>query len=402
MCLSCRQNGQESINPPYTAEVVHINLLQTYQNPSQSPLLNLEAREFWSLTNIDLLDGPYFRIYRGGKISQSNNDLEFNEYHSPKLFYRLVNQVVIPQDYSTLTMLSAYYQFDTIAKHLSNLTGISITELVEQYGKYEIFFEPYLYDELEGIGFKTYLKENAAYLPSKHKFILLLRSEQEHVPLPLNLQVISHEFGHSLWQYVFDNKRTLVCDRLNAEYSISGLNEGFADFFSYTLTGSTDILYNSIPSHSLSTMRNFSQISFNYEKIADIADESNFICDQSFYCTGTLFANALFKAQKKLGYDQKKLSGKNSRGEFLTKIIYALKQTRENMIVLPYVPKDFNTCSAVNYTSSTYNGLILGNLFQSFVSQINDLDLRKELCQSLSENFGELGFSIEFQMDSCL
>ena len=110
-------------------------------------------------------------------------------------------------------------------------------------------------------------------------------------------------------------------------------------------------------------MRNFAITDFNYEKIEDTADTNNNICNQYYYCIGTLFANALFKAQKNLGYDQTVLTGPKSRGEFFTLIINSLKETRRNIIHLPDLPPKFNSCQMANETSGKYNGAVLGAVF---------------------------------------
>ncbi len=46
------------------------------------------------------------------------------------------------------------------------------------------------------------IKLNAAYLPGQSQFLLFQRSAIEQIPLAANLQVISHEFGHAVFDYV--------------------------------------------------------------------------------------------------------------------------------------------------------------------------------------------------------
>lgn len=393
---------QNELSYPFTAQVLSMNDLKMEHSPAEPPTFTFAPEKFYFLTNLNYLNGKYFKLYRGGEISQKDDNVEFRTRENPRLNYKIVNNVVVGKDYTTIAMISAYYQFDWISAKIEQISGISMDNILSSYGKIEIFFEPKFSAENGGIFNETYQKENAAYFPGLHKFILFSRSKEEKVPLSMNLQVISHEFGHSLWDYLFNKGKTFSCDRLNVEYSIMGLNEGFADFLSYTITGSTNILQNSLKSKSVSRMRNFSITHFNFLQIADIANENNEICNQRQYCIGTLFANALFKTQKALGYNTSLLIGKNSRSEFFKIIVTALHNTKDNISNLPLLPPTFDVCQPDNETSSFYNGAILGAFFQSFLNQIEDISVKKELHCALVKNFGERGFPNSYRLGACL
>ncbi len=385
----CQNNSSHDLQPPYTAEIISLIPLSTDQKPSESPSFILEPKTFKTLSNLSKLESPYFKMHRGGNLVVLNSELTFKTETNVPLSYFIVKNILIPQDYITLTMLSSFYQFETIVSELKNLTGISIEDITNRFGKFEVFFEPTVTEESNGILRKTYERENAAYLPDFHKFILLLRSKKESVPLPINLQVISHEFGHSVWEYMFQpaNSRH-TCDRFHAEYVVAGLNEGFSDFLSYTLTGSTNILQNSFNYPALANMRNFSLTNFTYAQIAAIADTPNNICNQSFYCVGTLFANALFNAQQQFNEENNLPNTSENRAQFLTKISAALINTRKNITFLPITPSGFDPCVvATNNTSVEYDALILALFFDSFLSQIQNKSIQKSVCHALVQNF---------------
>lgn len=389
--LSCKNDSTSfnDISYPYKIHVLTINPLDNAQNVFESPSYLMTDVDFDSLTDLNHLDGLYFKLYRGGVIEQNNNDLIIKSRIDPRLNYKVIDGVVVAKDYNTLAMLSSYYQFDFLASNLKKISGIQIEDIVSKYGKLEIFFEPKFTQSTESFVYNEFPKENAAYLPYFHKFILFSRSKTEYIPLSMNLQVIAHEFGHTIWDFALNREESSVCDRLNAEYVLNGLNEGFADFFSYTFTGSTNILYNSLKVPLLAEMRNFSMTQFTYHHIINSSEILHKICEKNYYCIGTVFAKTLFQVQKKLGYNQKLFIGNKSRSEFLEKIVFALMHTRDGMVkYLPPTPQDFDSCSNSNFESDDYNNQVLVSFFSSFLRQIDDIKIRYELSNMVFENFG--------------
>lgn len=389
--VSCAKGKSfsSSLSYPFTANILTMSPMGSAQNRFESPRYVIDDVMFDSLYDLEHLDGAYFKLYRGGSIQENKDSFLIEGSRNPKLNYKIIDGVVVAKDYATLAMLSAYYQFDFIASRLVEISNIHIQDIVNTYGKIEVFFEPKFSQESGGIVLMEFPKQNAAYLPYFHKFILFSRSNSEHVPLSMNLQVIAHEFGHSLWEYVFNEGEAQLCDRMNAEYVIHGLNEGFADFFSYTVTGSTNILFNSLNHQSLADMRNFSIIKFKYRQISDPYDLLSRVCENNYYCIGTLFANSLFKTQKILGYDQTAMLGNKSRSEFFKKIVSALINTRENMKkYLPPMPQNFDICASGVFVSDGYNRAILNVFFVSFLKQIDDIEIKSTLELMLMENFG--------------
>jgi hypothetical protein len=377
-------NQEKAPGPPYTAEVLQMNSMSSTQKRSEAPTFKFDKATFTWLQDLNSLNGNYFNFVFGGilKASYVSGSIvaakNFEQSKDLNLRYQVKNGVVVPKDYSTLAMLSSYYQFDVVANNIQTMTGYSIDTIFSKYGKIRIFFEPKIILETDGSTIQSSGKLNAAYVPGAHQFIMFQRSNLENIPLAANLQVIAHDFGHSIWE----------------------LNEGFADMNSYTLTGSTNILQNSIDFGNGGTQRNFSTITFTYNDIAGgVADTSNSMCEQSFYCIGTLFANALFNAQKNLGYDQTSLSGSLARGTFMTLVTNALKTTKSNMSNLPSSNfSDYCKPSSGDSNNSLYNGLILGSFFNSFLTQIGSGATQTQICTQLKANFGSVGFPSTYRV----
>ena len=405
LLIACQKQNKAQ-GPPYSAEVLQMNSMLPSQLRSEAPTYHFGTGTFTWLQNLDQLDGNYFKFIFGGiltakyvtgSIIAAQN---FEQSKNLNLRYKIINGVVVPKDYSTMAMLSSYFQFDTIANNIQAMSGYSMDNINATFGKISIFFEPKIQLESNGSTIESSAKLNAAYVPGAHQFIMFQRSPLENVPLAANLQVVAHEFGHSIWEMSFENGKSPDCDRLKQEYVIRGLNEGFADMMSYTLTGSTDILRNSIHFGNAADQRNFSVITFNYDQITGgVADTTNNICQQSFYCIGTLFSNALFNAQKNLNYDQTSLNGSNARGAFMTTVTNALKLTKSNMTSLPASNfSDYCVPSNGNSSNSTYNGQVLGSFFNAFLNQISSSVLQAQICTQLANNFGSVGFPSSYRV----
>jgi hypothetical protein len=400
------EKQDDAQGPPYSAEVLQMNNMLPSQQRSETPTYTFSTGTYSWLQNLDQLDGNYFKFKFGGVLTAKYVTgsiiaaKSFEQSKSLNLRYKIVNGVVVPKDYSTMAMLSSYFQFDTIANNIQAMSGYSMDNINATFGKISIFFEPKIQLESDGSTIESSTKLNAAYVPGAHQFIMFQRSPFENVPLAANLQVVAHEFGHSIWEMSFEGGHSPNCDRLKQEYVIRGLNEGFADMMSYTLTGSTDILRNSIHFGNGADQRNFSLITFNYNQIKDgVADSTNIICQQSFYCIGTLFSNALFKAQKNLIYDQTSLSGSKGRGAFMTMVTNAIKLTKSNMTLLPSPNfSDYCTPSSGDSSNSTYNGQILGSFFNAFLSQVSPAATQTEICTQLANNFGSVGFPSSYRV----
>ena len=85
------------------------------------------------------------------------------------------------------------------------------------------------------------------------------------------------------------------------------LNEGLADFASFTVTGLREIVSHSIP--SLAKQRDL-PVSWTLDNLPAFDEErirSSSVCKQSFYCQGSLYASALYSLVIDKGYDANRI-----------------------------------------------------------------------------------------------
>lgn len=303
---ACGSGKRPSGDQPYKSIVVAL----TDVDAAGSAHFGLVEKSFTSLTDLDSLDGTYAKILRGGQltISEVNGSLVssdgFTGGTSPDLRYTVSDGVVIPSDYSTLAMLSAYYQLDYIYANLSKVLGIEPTVLTAKYpgGKHTVLFEPLIKLKQGGTDITAGIKLNAAFSPKDKQFLLFQRSTIESVPLSGNLQVMSHEFGHAVFDNVFLDGVYDEKNYLSESYALRGLNEGWADFISSLYTGCYDILRASIDIDDIAKQRNISKSTFKWDDIVSqtLGNSSGSEygkCSGSFYCIGTVFARSLVQSR---------------------------------------------------------------------------------------------------------
>jgi hypothetical protein len=362
--LSCSKTSDEDPDKPYRADVVAFSRVG---DETQPPRFSLATREFPTMTSLEKMRGPYLRLRYGGVMRLSAvegsivKDASFSGAVQPQLRYKIKNGVVVPSDYQTLAMLSAYYQFETILASLEAKVGLAPSALLakQKRGYLEVLFEPRIELETDEISATQLVKRNAAFVPGQGQFVLFERSATEKVPLAVNLQVLSHEFGHALFDYSFfdgDEEDVLLDNE-----AVSGLNEGFADFFSFLMVGSTDILGSSLFGSSLISERNFSSLTF---------DRSNYKteCHGKFYCLGTLFANALYKTRNSVGAADSGILNRN--------LLASVKAARAAL-------------AAKGITEESSEEEVLGAFSGAFVSSLGNAStaLVEPLCTTLAANF---------------
>ena len=192
-------------------------------------------------------------MYRGGELEvellSGSVVLEgrFTSGGAPRLRFDVEDGVVVAKDYPSLIMLSAYRQFDVALEAAGTATGISAERIASELGLVEIYFEPAITISGDVSG-QQVIKLNAFYVEGQGQFGLAQRSSLETVPLGANLLVIAHEVGHSLFELSFFEGTAGECvdgtgpGRLTVEFAIRGINEGYADFVSFAVTGATNLL----------------------------------------------------------------------------------------------------------------------------------------------------------------
>ena len=351
----------------------------------------IAERTFRTLTDFNNLDGTYANIRRGGTLAVKdiNGSLvaseNFEGGSSPKLRYRVQDGTALALDYSTLAMLSAYWQIDEIYSTLESVTGVKPTDLQANLpgGKHTILFEPEIKFTGKGSEVTAGVKLNAAFSPLDKKFLLFQRSPVENIPLAANFQVMTHEFGHFLFDYSFFGGKTDADNRWAEEWALSGLNEGFADLISWIFTDSPDILGSSINIDSVSRERNFATSNFTY---SDLASSSQASCSGEFYCVGTLFARSLYQTQKAL-------SATVTKKDLAAGVIASLLKTQEGLNKLSdfIMPIKADRDSLTYADAYTRDGQIIGGFLRVFI-QNAPTTWKTELCNAFRGNFGASGF----------
>ena len=412
---SCSDKQGTAAQYPFSANVVDIN-------PSISPELpatfEMGVRQFKYLKNLNSLDGDYLIISKGGSLTATdiNGSLiqadQFEGSEPPALRYTVNNNIVAPKDYNTLMMLSAYFQFERIFDVLKTVSNISIDEFTQKSGKLRVLYEPSLIKKQSDSKVTVNQKHNAAYISGQKQFALFRRSAIEKVPMGANLQVLGHEFGHALFEQTFFKNTFTKCviqnpitqnsnpelrffpGRLEAEYSIHGINEGFADFLSYSITGNADILRASIDYKDAADQRNFLTSTFKFDQIKNSDTEISGECTGTFYCIGTLFAKSLYETMTKTGNLGKDVE---SRGQFSSLVVTAISSAqdsikKQSVDVFPMPSYDIAQCKVEKY-DKIYDGKVAGAFLAAFVENMPQ-SLKPTLCERFSENFGLFGFPL--------
>lgn len=398
---ACRKAEKASF--PYTAQVLAFAGVDAATDAAN---FKLTTKTFSTLRNLDGLDGDHLKITRGGElaIKQINGSLidpgSFKAGQSPSLRYKISNGVVIPKDYTTLAMLSAYFQFDTVFTELQQRLGITATDLFKGQSseKFETLFEPKITLESDLSSVDAIIKLNAAFVPKDWQFILFRRSAVEHVPLAANLQVVAHEFGHAVFQrYVFDSKWD-ENDRFQQEYAMRGLNEGLADFISYTYTGSGDILRASMnfknPAHgaNIADYRSFKKYRFSFaEYLSPTVGDEQPKCDGEFYCIGSIFARGLYDAAENLVN-----SNILAREQFAPALIAALPGILDEMKNQP-IPD--NAPVEASDSKGEFDKWVIAQFLNGLIKRM-PATTQNVLCETFTaeSSFGSTGFPTDFRL----
>lgn len=387
--------------PPFSALVLDID-----QVVDGNPTFVYAERQLETVDDFDHLDGALFRLLRGGTLTAREVsgslviDPEFSGADDPDLRYRVEGGVAIPRDYSTLAMISAAYQLEQVMLSLDQVVGTPASEIVTA-GRYELLFEPTLRQEGEVTATVT-PKFNAFYLPGGvRQFGLARRSQFEELPVAVSPLVLAHEFGHGLFELSFDGGVAASCDpdarnddvlfpgRLQLEHAISGFNEGWADFVSFSVLGTVDPLAGvGFDDES----RNMDRATYQF---ADI-DCSGADCDcgGSFYCIGTVFARSLYEAFLAGGGDP---TDRASRGAFSTEIFGALGGTQASIAARGDMPGDAYfigaDCEPVSFDvfDADHDGAVTSAFLGALVENLEP-SLRGDVCAALIANFGDAGF----------
>lgn len=410
LCGACVETAAPS-GPPFRAYVVD----QTDVDPdSGRGQFEVTQRELTRLTQLSTLDGPDYQIVRGGALVTHvlggsvvvEGDFSGGEAAEPR--YRVVNGSIVARDYTSLAMLSAARQFERVFDALDARGPYSTQMLFAKHGRPRVYFEPTI--ELTGSESATAtVKFNAFFYPDRNAFGLARRSDVEDVPLAADFKVIAHEVGHAVFFLAFDGAEHETCEahdsqrdqrwfpgRLDYEYVMRGLNEGFADWHSFSVTSSVDGLANQ---SAVSVQRNIRVPGFRFDDLvrygipSEPADAAGMPghCSDGFYCIGTLFASSLYAAYVAMGGDPADADG---RAAFTTQLVRALEQTKAALRdgdQLPLPTADVARCELTHDFDAEHDGPMVSAFLGALLPQF-DADVRAALCQTFDQAFGSHAF----------
>ena len=365
----------------------------------------MAEQELPTLEAVETLDGSHFQIKLGGTMALNSavgsllNTEDISETQPPQLRFLKRNGVIIPRDSTTFYALSTFHAFEKILESLKKTTSLEISDYLKSTnGKFKIRFEPSFRLAIpEGTATITY-KFNAAFDPLSNQFVLFKRSEVETVPFSNNIKVLAHELGHGLFKKAFFLDNYTLCSkptaeeeqerkkdkffpgRFESEFVISGINEGYSDFFSYMVTSAelTSDDFGGVVGNS----RSLTGQPFTF---ADLINDK--VCSNSFYCIGTLFARALYKTSE-LYHNTPDL-----KMEFSRRVFDALQKTQMKMREQPFseqVPAphiEVVKCGLGRNISLNYNASLVNAFLSAFVSSFPEQQEKKSLCENLKNLF---------------
>jgi hypothetical protein len=423
---ACVSQG-EMLGPPY--EVVVLDRVASAADGATSnassaaaePSFALRRRTLETVDDFALLSSPSFRVLQGGTLSvdvMSGDTISsglFTGGDTPNLRYVVEDGVAMPRDYATLLMFSAAYQFERVSAGLRAASSANIRAALDSHGAMDTIFGPIIEVKAKGAKASIRMNTNAFFFSQSWQFGLAQSSPMERAPLAADARVIAHELGHAVFQLSFYEGETPTCDaaesseneddawfegRLEQELAVGGLNEGFADWMSFAITGGTNPIESiKVPADDsltrnvaerLLTDDNFrwSQILKDGEK-----DQDDTRCDGK-YCLGTLFARSLVASYLEAGNDADDAA---ARQEFSADVVRALEQAQASMraLTLPLPEAKVAHCEIRDAVSEQYDPPVIGAFLEAFLQGI-PRDTQVSLCRQLSDRFEE-GFPSEYR-----
>lgn len=259
--------------------------------------IEYKVAEFRHLTDVRAMDGDIARIL-GGSVIDYNTSMEdvisgdpdriFTRKGSKvQLDYTVVNGVIIAQNQDSLAMLSLYHSFEGIVDFWTTQYDFTYNEI----GKFNIHLDPSMSESGISIKLTVTPRLNASYFVGLGDFLLNKTSPHERVPIKMNPAVLAHEFGHKMFDIRFANRdpEFYSTKSSKAQFKLSGMNEGLADFFSWLYVQKTNLYTLSL---DVNSMRDRS-VPVPWTMSSLRADTS--VCTGRFYCEGSVLNSALYE-----------------------------------------------------------------------------------------------------------
>ena len=299
--------------------------------------------------------------------------------YSPRV--RDAGGVAVARDIESLLTLSAYHVFKGVFMRAQEVYG-PLDQLLPD-GGFQILVEP----KFSSVLGSQELGTNAAYISGGQAFLLVQMSSLEQVPLGMNPSVLSHEFGHHVFQITFG-----VADgtchpdspepgptppgRFSSTFAVSGFNEGFADFTAFALQQETHVLADSIPAldkgERTIDKRVPGYLDFTYSTIDR--------CGDSFYCIGTLWARAVYETYLSTGARPDDLS---TRSAYARTIVAAVAGIPVRMRQRAGWPAPTKPCE---FSELDEDGPVMQAYLEAFIAGL-PVSLQPTMCSELGDRF---------------
>jgi hypothetical protein len=425
LCTACVQQG-ELLGPPYEVMVLdRIPGATTFEAPSPvGAQFALQQRSLETIEDFERLASPNFRILQGGTLTADAVDGDtvsggsFVGGSPPALRYTVEGGVAVPRDYPTLLMFSAAYQFEQMFAGLGLATSPVTRAALEAHGVMDAIFGPTISGRQDGVEVSFRERSNAFFFPQGWQFGLAGSSPDERAPFAADGWIIAHELGHAVFQQALFDGKVSGCDatvaeqnerdprfegRLERELAIRGLNEGFADWISFAVTGGNDPIasIDAPPDDSVDVNvaeRLLTEDNFRWSQIAkpDDVDPSAETRCRGKYCVGTLFARSLVASYLGAGHDPADAA---ARQEFSRGVVGALEGTLTALeeLELPLPEPGVARCGVRDDVFLAWDPPLIGAFLQAFLPGIPE-ETRPLLCSELVDRF-EDGFPVQFRKE---
>lgn len=240
-------------------------LIYNYSPSNQD--YRLERVNIHTLTNVEEASGEYAYLLGGGTLdtgtedpkteSEWKNYLVVNGASAPQIEYTVDDDgTVVPWDFDSAMMLTVYHHLERSREYFDTINadglGISSQTVGQEVGRMKCYYYPGL--AILGIPLPLFT-DNAAYAYTADAFLIPPRlSLADAVPIYANRGVITHEFGHAVFNRLVHNNRrgtTPLVEKweenaIVALNELGGLDEGIADVFGALDTKDPDFIAYSV------------------------------------------------------------------------------------------------------------------------------------------------------------
>ncbi len=326
-----------------------------YTIDEESGEYRLQRRKITTIQNVRQVNGEIVEMRGSGELATGVSDPEtreeweqallINDSVAPSIEYTVEDGTIIPWDFDSAMMLTVYHHMERSNTYFNELPlsesfkqslGDSIGD---QVGKIPCYYYPQL--KIAGIPLPLFT-DNAAYAFTLDAFLIPPRSSlDEAVPIYANRGVITHEYGHAVFnRLVYNNNR--VPDPTFEEWAtdpfarhaynaLGGVDEGVADIWGALDTGDPNFIAASIDESLID--RDMAKTRF-YEACLQIAVETGTYPDPS-ECGGNYgkdVENPTDSEGVRVRYQPDSEFGPHDLGAVVASIFWALREQHQDVI----------------------------------------------------------------------